>query len=66
MSDKMRGLVVTFGEDISEEYFDKIKSAIECFSPVINVNPVVDNFELQIIEQRIKFEYGKKLFEILI
>ena len=65
MSEGVSGFVVTFKNEVSGEYFDKIKSAIECFNAVIDVSPIMSDYNSYIIEERVKMEYKKKLFEVL-
>ena len=45
MSDKYKGFLVTFKNEISDEGMERIKDAIELFEFVDNVTPYVKGFE---------------------
>ena len=65
MSDKISGFVVTFKKSVSEEYMDKIKSAIEIFDGVVKVEPVVEGIDTYLGASQENMFIRKQLIELV-
>lgn len=67
MSDRFKGLTVTFKKEVSEYKVEKIIALIQLIEEVESVNPViVEPAHDYINRQRIRVEYFKKFEEILL
>jgi len=65
MADRYRGLVVTFDKDYRDDDAQYIIDAIKMIKGVIDVKPVVGNWEQDMIEDKVRLELRKKLFDVL-
>jgi hypothetical protein len=65
VTDRLKGVVVTFDESIREDDAETLIQAIYQLRNVLTVRPIVDNFEDQMNRDRVKNEFRSKLFAIL-
>ena len=65
MATTVKGLVVAFNQDISEESAQKIVEAIKLFEGVGNVDFVERNFDDFIIQSRVRNELAGKMWDVL-
>lgn len=65
MTDRYKGVVVTFDHDIRSDDAEQIISAILQLRGVIGVAPVNANLNDQINRQRIRIELREKLMRLL-
>ena len=65
MSDRLNGLTVVLEQDIREEEARPLIDAIKQMRGVLNVQPLVVNFEIHLAESRVRRELGQKLWEVL-
>lgn len=65
MTDRLKGVVVTFEKDIREDDAEEILSAIRMVKGVLSVKPLVSNYEQHVAEERVRMELGQKLLKIL-
>lgn len=64
MSDRMRGCVVTFEEDVSEETAEAIMYAIQQIRGVAGTAAEVTEVRDHMARQRVRSEVGEKLLEL--
>lgn len=64
MSDKAKGIVITFNVDLDYEQLQNIKNALRMIKGVADVKESVVNVDDYINRQRIKLEYQNKLREV--
>lgn len=65
MSEKVKGIVITFKEDVSKEKADFIMDALYLYRDVIDVSPVMVEFNDHMIAMQIKHEIKMKLFDVV-
>ena len=65
MSDRYKGVVVTFTHGIKDEDADKIIHAIECLKGVLDVPPRVQNVDDHMNMTQAKNELRQKMWELL-
>ncbi len=65
MTDRHAGYIVTLEAEIREDDAEHIMHAIMMIKRVIKVEPVVVNPELRMMEQKVRVEYKKKLWDAL-
>lgn len=65
MSDRLKGIVVTFKNDIKDEDAEDILTAIRMVKGVLSVKPLITNYEQHIAEERVRHEIHKQLFDIV-
>lgn len=65
MTDKEAGYIVTLEKSIREDDTEDIKTAIRMVKGVISVEPVTENYELQIARSGIRHELINKLYNVL-
>ena len=61
MSTKIKGLVVSFDQNVSEEYAEKVKDAIRLMSHISGVENVDASIDDEIIALRLRHEFGEEL-----
>jgi hypothetical protein len=61
MSDKIKGFLVTFEKDISEENFEQVKNAVAHIRNVQSVKPYITKIEDYMLYERAQSELGNKL-----
>jgi hypothetical protein len=64
MSDSFKGLVVTFDQDVTEEYLKAVTDALGLFHGVISVRPLVANFDSIMSDDRAKWALRTKIMEL--
>jgi len=64
MSDKAKGIVITFNVDLDYEQLQNIKNTLRMIKGVADVKESVVNVDDYINRQRIKLEYQNKLREV--
>ena len=65
MTERLKGVVVAFDVDIREDDVQTLVNAIRCFRHVLSVEPVMANADDWVVEQRVRDDLSKKLWEVL-
>jgi hypothetical protein len=65
MSSRYNGLIVTFDEELNEEWVEELKSAFMKFKNVISVELVHDNFESHMAREQALNKLRDQMREIL-
>ena len=65
MTDRLKGVIVTFEQDIREDDAEALIAAIQMIRGVLKVDPITANFDDEMNRSRVKYELRKKLFEAL-
>ena len=65
MTDRLKGVVVTFDHDIRDDDAEGILQAIKCLRGVIDVTPSVRTTDDHMNRERIRRELGEKLLAVL-
>lgn len=65
MTDRLRGVVVTFGQDIRVDDAEAILSAIRMIKGVVDVQPVVATYEGDMAEARVNQQWREKLYALI-
>lgn len=65
MTDRLKGVVVTFKKDIREDDAEAIINAIRMVKHVLTVKPLISGYEQGMAEDRVRTELGDKLWKIL-
>jgi len=64
MTDRLKGLIVTFESSIREDDAEAIINAIKMVKGVASVTPSVDNVDDMINRQRVKNDLRTKFYEL--
>lgn len=65
MTDRLRGVIVTFEKDIREDDAEHVILAIEQLRNVLSVKPIVASIDSHISEERAKSELGRKVLKVI-
>jgi len=65
MTDRLKGVIVTFKEDIREDDAEAILNAIQMVKGVLTVKPLISNYDQHIAEDRVRHEIYQKLFDVV-
>ncbi len=65
MTTRLKGVLVTFEQDIREDDAEILINAIRMLRRVLDVVPVPNSVDDYIAEMRVKTELRKKLWEVL-
>lgn len=65
MTDRYHGFYVTLDKDIREDDFEAIKNAVSMIRHVQSVTPEVSDFAFHSATERVRAEFGTKLFEVI-
>lgn len=65
MTDRFRGLLVTFAKDVREDDAEAHINAIRMIKGVLDVQPVPSNIDLVISESRVRHELGEKIWKVI-
>lgn len=65
MTDRLKGLTVTFEHDIRVDDAEAVISAIKMIKGVLSVDPLVSNHEQHIAEARVRHELGRKILKVI-
>lgn len=65
MTDRLRGVIVTFQKDIRTDDAETLILAIEQLRNVLSVKPVVATIDSHISEERAKHELGQKVLKVI-
>jgi hypothetical protein len=65
MTDRLKGVLVTFDQDIREDDAAQIIAAIRMIKRVADVKPLVCNVEDEMARIRVDLEWRKKLSDLL-
>lgn len=65
MTERFRGLLVTFAKDVREDDAECHINAIRMIKGVLNVEPVPSNIDAHISEERVRHELHEKLFNVI-
>ena len=65
MSDRIQGFVVTFDENVHEDYMRRVQDSILCFAGVGSVDPIVADVQSHIAKEQVRREYLRKILEVL-
>jgi hypothetical protein len=66
MTDRLKGVLVTFDSDIREDDAEQIIAAIRMIKCVADVSPLVRNHEDLMARVRVDGEWRKKLLALLV
>ena len=59
----IKGLVVSFEQDVTEEYADKLMASINLFQHIASVKAIEADYNDLIVKERVKREIGHKLVD---
>lgn len=65
MTDRLKGVIVTFERDIREDDAEAVLNAIRMIKGVLSVKPLVADVDFHIAEERVRQELTKKLWDVL-
>lgn len=65
MTTRLKGCVVAFAHDIREDDAEKLFEAIRCLKSVLGVTPIDATHDDWIVEERVRRDLGKKLWDVL-
>jgi len=65
VTERLKGVVVAFDVDIREDDVQTLVNAIRCFRHVLSVEPVMANADDWVVEQRVRDDLSKKLWDVL-
>jgi hypothetical protein len=65
MTDRLKGVWVTFDKDIRTDDAQPIIDAIKCLRHVLSVEPNVTDVPDYMARERVRMEYSEKLWEVL-
>lgn len=65
MTDRLKGVIVTFDNDIREDDAEAVLNAIRMVRGVLSVKPVVSSSEQHMAEERVRRELGEKLLKVI-
>lgn len=65
MTDRLKGVLVTFGQDIREDDAEKLLDAIRMLKGVIDVRPLVSSIEDDMARARVDFEWRERILDLL-
>ena len=65
MSDRYKGVLVTFVNGVHEEHAEAVANAIKLIQGVIKVETVKSNFDDVIVQNQVRHELGQKLLDII-
>ena len=65
MSDRYKGILVTFEDSLHEDHSNAIMAAIKLLQGVIAVELVGTNFDDVIVKNQVRHELGQKLLGII-
>jgi hypothetical protein len=65
MTDRLRGVIVTFEKDIREDDAQPLLVAIEQLRGVLSVKPIVATIDSHISEERAKHELGQNVLKVI-
>lgn len=65
MTDRLKGVLVTFKRDIREDDAESIINAIQMVKGVMSVKPVPSNFDTHMAEERVRREIYDKIFKLV-
>lgn len=65
MTDRLKGVVVTFEKNIREDDAAEIINAIGMVKGVLSVNPLKANLDDHIAQERVRHEIAEKLWKVL-
>jgi hypothetical protein len=65
MTDRLKGVIVTFKEDIRVDDAEAVINAIQMVKGVLSVKPLVSNYDQHIAEQRVRMDLHEKLFNVI-
>lgn len=65
MTDRLHGVVVTFEKDMRTDDAELLISAIRMLKNVIDVQPMVADYNTRALRERVRFEFRQKLYAAL-
>ncbi|MEM5009345.1 hypothetical protein WKH57_01360 [Niallia taxi] len=65
MTERLKGLYVTFEKDIREDDAEYISNAIRMIKGVTSVNGIIVNAEDEMNRERIRLEFKRRMYEAL-
>jgi hypothetical protein len=65
MTDRLKGVSVTFTDDIREDDAEAVINAIRQLRGVLVVGPILADYRDVMAEQRVRHDLGKELMEIV-
>lgn len=65
MSDKYKGLIITFREDVKKEYIETVSECFKNFNFVADVNPLIKNFEDYMAEEKGRMDMRNEMMTFL-
>lgn len=65
MTDRLRGVIVTFEHDIRVDDAEPLIDAIKMLKGVLSVKPVVTDIQDHIAQERARHDLGQKLWKVI-
>jgi len=65
MSDKFSGFIVTFEKEVSQEWMNRVKDAVLMIKYVIDVEPIVADYEHHHAKEMARYKLRDELWNIL-
>lgn len=65
MTDRLKGLIVTFEKDFRDDDAEHLIDAIRMLRGVLSVKPLVSNIDDHIAQERVRRELGEKLLTVV-
>jgi ATP sulfurylase len=65
MTDRLKGVIVTFQNDVREDDAEAILNAIRMIKGVLSAKPLVSDVNQHMAEQRVRQELGEKLWKVI-
>lgn len=65
MTERLKGVLVTFEDDVREDDAEHIINAIRLIRRVLTVKPVPNDIKQSIAEDRVRHELHEKLFRVI-
>lgn len=65
MTDRLKGVTVTFKTDIREDDAEATINAIRMIKGVLSVDPIMANYQDHVARVRLKHEISDKLYKVI-
>lgn len=65
MTERLKGLLVTFAKDVREDDAECHINAIRMIKGVLNVEPIPSDINSHIAEERVRHDLHEKLFNLI-
>lgn len=65
MAERVKGFVVTFGADLTQESAEQVRQLLTLISGVVDVHPILGDVRDMVIRQRVKSEIRQTMYDML-